>query len=147
MILKPYHQTERFSVVLKAQVKLSSFNLAAIVAALNACAMKSTFTINVILLDGLICMIITNHFRERLFERCGIVLTEEEEKEIIKRIQSTHQGISFGEEEWFDVFLHHKNTRFVAILRGEKLVTAHAGKRMSYKKFKKQWNSGRIKKS
>jgi hypothetical protein len=90
-------------------------------------------------------MILTKHFNDRLFERFGIVLSENEIFKLIKGIKKTHQGIDFKDGEEFIITLHHRHVRFVAVIQDGKLVTAHPGKPMSRKRFLKKCNLGIIK--
>ena len=92
-------------------------------------------------------MILTRHFKERLFERFGVQLNTNEIFKIIKGIQKTHKGIDFENGEEFVVTLNHRHVRFIAVYQDGKIVTAHPGKPMSRKRFLKQCSLGIIKKN
>lgn len=90
-------------------------------------------------------MIVTRHFKDRLLERFGVVLSSEEIFKLVKGINKTHYGVDFENGEEFIVTLHHRHVRFVAVLQNGKLVTVHPGKPMSRKRFLKKCNLDRIK--
>jgi hypothetical protein len=92
-------------------------------------------------------MFLTKHFNDRLLERFGIVLNDNEIFRIIKGINKTHQGIDFKDGEEFIITLHHRHIRFIAVYQDGKLVTAHPGKPMSRKRFLKKCSLGTIKKN
>lgn len=94
--------------------------------------------------DGLI---FTKHFHQRILDRYGVVLTDEELSEIRNKILATRCGVGFSNGEHFDVILHHKKIKFCAVFQDGKIVTAHANKPMPRKKFLKKWNLGHIKKN
>ncbi len=92
-------------------------------------------------------MKITKHFIDRVAERFGVFLSWQEINEISKKVKKLHLGIDFVDGELIDIFLHHHNLRFTAIVGNGKLVTAHAGKKMGRKRYLKCLNLGTIKKT
>lgn len=92
-------------------------------------------------------MWLTEHFKDRVFERYGINLTKEEIKEIAKAVKQTKNNVPFENNEKFLIILHNRNIRFTAIYKNEKLVTAHSNKKMSWRKFLKRCSSGNTKKT
>jgi len=63
-------------------------------------------------------MVLSKHFRERLLERCGIVLTEQEETLLLEGCRSAlaEDPVDPQEERViFDILLPHKATKFSAV--------------------------------
>lgn len=75
----------------------------------------------------------SNHFHERLFQRCGIVLNDEEQALMLANIRQVLGAQPPGPKEKaveFEIRLPHRHERFVAVfvVASNRIVTAHKGR-------------------